>query len=314
MDCFRRGLGGRFNFYSVNKSSSGRSRRWKVAGALLVSGTILGVILVWCIGSTLIAPANRQIGNPPPGLGAQSVTFSSASGSLIHGWLVPAAETNHPKGVIVLMHGIHANRLSMVQRAQLLHETGYSVLLFDFQAHGESPGTYITMGHLESRDATAAVGFAHQKYPGQKVGVIGVSMGAAAALLADPPLPVDAMVLESCYPTVYQAVDDRLMMRFGILGKLGTPLLVCQLKPRLGFGPEALCPIVNAAKITVPKFFIAGTADHDTTVQEARELYGAAAGPKQLWLVENAAHVDMQAFAKAEYKKRVLAFLATYLQ
>jgi len=36
----------------------------------------------------------------------------------------------------------------------------------------------------------------------------------AAALLAEPPLPVSAMVLESCYPMIYQATDDRMKMRF----------------------------------------------------------------------------------------------------
>jgi hypothetical protein len=55
--------------------------------------------------------------------------------------------------------------------------------------------------------------FCPPKFPGEKIGVIGVPMG-AAALLAEPPLPVSAMVLESCYPMIYQATDDRMKMRF----------------------------------------------------------------------------------------------------
>lgn len=271
-------------------------------------------MLVWFIGGALIAPANHPIGNPPADLPVQNVQFSSASGSAIHGWLVTAPSgTNAIKGVVVLMHGIHASRMAMISRAELLYHAGYSVLLFDFQAHGESPGKIITIGYLESRDATAAVNFVRQKFPGQKVGVIGESMGAAAALLADPPLPVDAMVLESCYPTINQAVNDRLKIRFGVLSNLGTPLLLWQLKPRLGFGPEALGPIDQAAKLTVPKFFIAGTADRNTTEQESKDLYNAAAGPKQFWLVENAGHVDMFRFTGDEYKNRVMEFLARYL-
>ena len=290
------------------------SRKWKIAGRVLVVALILGMVFVWVAGTVLTAPANHPIGNPLSDLPVQAVEFPSASGSNIHGWLVTALPgTNAAKGVIILMHGVHASRLDLVQRAEFFYQSGYSVLLFDFQGHGESPGTIITFGHLESRDATAAVVFVHQKFPGQKVGVIGVSLGAAAALLAEPPLPVEAMVLESCYPTIYQAVDDRLQVRFGIIGKLGTPLLVWQLKPRLGFGADALCPIRQAAKIFVPKFFIAGTTDRDTTVQEAKDLYAAAAEPKQLWLVENAAHVDMLQFAGVEYQTRVLAFLAKYM-
>ena len=47
----------------------------------------------------------------------------------------------------------------MVPRARLLAAAGFSVLLFDFQAHGESTGDRITFGRLEGLDARAAVAF-----------------------------------------------------------------------------------------------------------------------------------------------------------
>jgi alpha-beta hydrolase superfamily lysophospholipase len=291
-------------------SSKRSRRRLKIFAALFFSAAILGVIFVWNIGSVLVAPSNCPIGNPPAGLPAQPVVFSSASGATLHGWLVAGQPG---KGVVILMHGVHANRLALTTRAQFLSQAGYSVLLFDFQGHGESTGTNITFGFLESRDATAAVNFVHEKFTGEKIGVIGVSLGAASALLADPPLPVNALVLESSYPTIYQAVEDRLAIRFGFLGKLATPLLTCQLKPRLGIGLDDLKPIEHARKISAPKFFIAGTADRDTTLPESQALFDAAAEPKQLWLVEDAAHVDMLAFAKGEYEKRILDFLAKNL-
>jgi alpha-beta hydrolase superfamily lysophospholipase len=285
-------------------------RRWKFLGTLFIAAIILGVIFVWSMGSVLVAPANRPIGNPPASLHAQSVEFPSASGATIHGWLVAGQPG---KGAVILMHGIHANRLSLVARAEFLSRAGYSVLLFDFQGHGESIAKTITFGFLESRDATAAVNFARKKFPDEKIGVIGISLGAASALLAEPPLPVNAMVLESSFPTIYQATTDRLAMRFGFLGKLATPLLTCQLKPRLGIGPDDLKPIEHAAKITVPKLFLAGTADRDTTLPESQALFAAAAEPKQFWRLDGAAHVDLHAFAKAEYEKRVLDFLAANL-
>ena len=138
-------------------------------------------------------------------------------------------------------------------------------------------------------------------------------MGGAAAVLADPPLQVNAMILESVYPTIEQAITDRLEIRFGWLGKLGAPFLTWQLKPRLGFGCDDLCPIRQVGKITSPKLFIAGTADRDTLAQESKDLFAAAAEPKQFWLVDGAAHVDMNDFAKDEYEKRILEFLARNL-
>jgi fermentation-respiration switch protein FrsA (DUF1100 family) len=43
-------------------------------------------------------------------------------------------------------------------------------------------------------------------------------------------------------------------------------------------------------------------------------LFAAAAEPKQLWLVNGAAHVDMHAFAKGEYERRILDFMANNLK
>ena len=95
------------------------------------------------------------------------------------------------------MHGAWDTRLRMIQRARVLQGEGFSVLLFDFQAHGESPGTRITFGRLEALDATAAVGFVRSRLPGVRVGAIGASLGGAAALLGDGPLKVEALVLEA---------------------------------------------------------------------------------------------------------------------
>jgi len=264
----------------------------------------------WHEGNVLVAPSNCEIGKPPADLPIESVQFPSSSGAIVHGWLVTGQAD---KGVIILMHGIRANRLQLVNQAEFLFHAGYSVLLFDFQAHGESIGKHITAGYLESRDATAAVNFIHQKFPGKKICADGFSMGGAAAVLAKPPLQVNAMILQSVYPTIEQAITDRLENRFGWSGKFGTPFLTWQLKPRLGFSVDDLCPVQQVGKITVPKFFIAGTADHDTRLAESQALFDAAAEPKQLWLVDGAAHVDMLAFAKTEYEKRILDFLAKNL-
>jgi len=283
-----------------------KRRRKRILG--LVGGVFLAFLLDLAAGSLLMAPKQCRL-DPPTGAAnaVESVEFPSGSGAAVRGWLIPAAG---PRGVVILMHGVRANRQTMLNRVRFLHEAGYAVLLFDFQAHGETAGKHITFGYLESRDAAAAVDFVREKFPGAKIAVLGVSMGGAAALLARPPLAVNAMIVESVYPTITQAIEDRLSVRFGPWGKFGAPLLSWQLKPRLGIGAEDLSPIRSAGQITVPKLFLAGSADRLTTLPESQALFDAAAQPKELWIVPGAGHEDLHEFAPDDYEKRVLAFLA----
>ncbi len=212
------------------------------------------------------------------------------------------------------MHGVRANRLSMLDRARFLSHAGYSVLLFDFQAHGESTGQHITFGYLEGRDAQAAVSFLRANAPGEKIGVIGVSMGGAAALLASPPLNVDAIILEMVYPTIDQAISNRLTRWLGGWASSLTPLLSGQLKPRLGIGPDALRPIDHLGTLRAPKLLIAGADDRHTTLAESRQMFEAAGEPKELWVVSGARHVDLYPLNKTEYEQRVLSFFGKYLK
>ena len=216
--------------------------------------------------------------------------------------------------MVILQHGLYADKSTLVERARLLSQAGYAILLFDFQSHGESTGKEITFGYLESRDSQAAVEFVKQRFPGKPIGVIGISMGAAAAALAEPPLDVRAMVLESVYPTIVDATKDRIEIRLGPMGRCLSPLLIGQIKLRAGCTPDDLRPIVSVAKITVPKLFLAGTADRDTKFEEAEEIFTNAAAPKILVPIQGATHEDLLDYAPKQYKKTVLDFLATNLK
>jgi fermentation-respiration switch protein FrsA (DUF1100 family) len=279
-----------------------RTKMIMVSMLLLLAG--IGFVLL--AGSSLALPYPARIGSPPPDLQAETVTIPSRSGSRLAGWLCHA---ERPRGTVALMHGVRANRLSQVERARLFRAAGYDVLLFDFQAHGESPGGHITFGHLESRDAEAALGFLRARFPGRPLAAIGTSLGGASLALARHPLPLEALVLESVYPTIDEAVADRLAIRFGPLGPLLAPLLLLQIEPRLGVPKSVLRPIDHLADLGCPLLMLAGDADGHTTPEETKRLYAAARAPKELWLVPGAAHVDLERFAPEEYRRRVLGFL-----
>ncbi len=267
----------------------------------------LGFFVLLQIGWWLVRPAQKEVGPPPTDIPIRSVTFPSQSGASLRGWFVPGRRGT---GAILLLHGIHANRLAMLDRARFLHRAGYSVFLFDFQAHGESPGKRVTFGASESLDAHAAVKYLRRQDQKEKIGAIGVSLGGAAALLGKEPLPVDALVLESVYPTIEEATTNRLRMRLGPLGSLFTPWLMLQMRAQFGISAPELRPIERIHALSIPVLVLAGTADQHTTLAESLRLFGAVNSPKEWWGVEGAAHQDLHHFTQQAYEERILEFFA----
>lgn len=291
--------------------------RW--VAAIAAAAFAFGMIGILAVGEMLSRPTHNAIGRPPSSLDIETVQFRTSAegnelGQLVSGWLLRGRPHN---GVILLLHGVHADRRAMTGRARFLHESGYSVLLIDLPAHGESEGDRITFGYKESTGVDGALSFLARHFPGEKVGVIGVSLGAASLVMSHPTRTPDAVVLESMYPTIEDAVANRLTLRAGQMawaGELLAPILVSQLPWRLGVSARQLRPIDSIVTLRSPVFIISGSADMHTTQVETRRIFSAAPEPRQLWIVDGAAHVDLHAFARAEYEQKVGAFLGKYLQ
>jgi uncharacterized protein len=181
----------------------------------------------------------------------------------------------------------------MVDRARFLHRAGYSVLLIDFQATGETKGDHITFGWEEGRDVLAAINLVRRIDPTARVAIIGSSLGGVAALLATPPLNVDALILEAVYPTIETATRNRMENYLGGVGRVLTPALLNQLQWRLGVSASQLRPVDHIGDVQCPVFIISGEKDRNTRPTDTRMLFKHARSPKQLWFVPNAGHVDL---------------------
>lgn len=197
----------------------------------------------------------------------------------------------------------------MLERAQFLYQAGYSVILPDLQAHGESPGRRITWGYRESRGVKRLIAWTRQTFPGESIAIIGVSLGGAASLLGEAPAKVDALVIESVYSEIVQAIENRLVIYLGKPGKLLAPLLSWQIQAWLNIPLASLSPISSIKNLTSPVLVMAGKEDRRTHLRETLALYEAAPGKKSLWLIEQARHQDLHRFSPAEYRRRVLLFL-----
>jgi uncharacterized protein len=279
-------------------------KRVVAACAILI---LITIICAMSVGWLLARPVQTAIGNPPADLNAEPVTFASDSGATVHGWWCPIQNAN---GTVLLLPGIRANRLSMVERARFLRRAGYSVLLIDFQATGETAGDHITFGWKESRDVLAAIDFIRQADATVPVAIIGSSLGGVAALLATPPLKIDALVLEEVYPTIEIATRNRMENYLGMFGRTLTPLLLNQLQWRVGVSASQLHPVDHIENVKCPVFIASGENDRNTRPADTRMLVERARNPKEVWSVPNVGHVDLHRAAQQEYETRVLAFLS----
>lgn len=257
-----------------------------------------------------MAPANRVVGRPPSDVPAETLTLKTDSGSAISAW---HWTSENSKATVILVHPIRGDRRSMLSRARMVHEAGYDALLIDLQAHGESPGENITMGYREKHDVRAAVEFVRQSKPDHAIVIIGHSLGGASALLASS-LNIDGMVLESVYPTIGQAVHDRVEIRLGLLHHVLSPLLIWQLKGRLGISADDLRPIDFVDQVGCPLLMMAGDLDEHTPLAESEEMFERGVEPKEWAVFEGAGHVDLHSFDQEAYERAVLPFLERCIQ
>src|SRR5215467_1073229 len=138
---------------------------------------LLSMLTVFGAGDVLSRAAHHSVGLPPPDLRAEPVRIALLSSEFISGWFVSALPR---RGALLLLHGVRSDRLQMIGRARLLRAAGYSVLLIDFPGHGESSCERITFGARESQGVTASLEYLRRRLPQDRIGVVAVSLGAAA--------------------------------------------------------------------------------------------------------------------------------------
>jgi alpha/beta superfamily hydrolase len=241
-------------------------------------------------------------------LPVEDVSFYNWRGELLSGWL---SLTSPTAPVIILTHGSPGNRVSMISRAAFLHDHGFNVLLFDFQSYGKSQGEMSTLGMVESEDILAAISYIHSQLATKfsKIGVLGLSMGATAAVLAASrsedilalvaeSCPVDATRVTADIPDEASRQADKQLVEevYGVD--------ITQARP---------IDVVNKLAGQTAIFFMNGDDDTITPLAGMQALYRSAKDPKQYWVVPGAQHAQAFTTDPEEYMQRVDAFFDRYL-
>ncbi|MEW6631226.1 MAG: alpha/beta fold hydrolase [Pseudomonadota bacterium] len=274
---------------------------------MLAAICIAGGVGVWRVGSMLIAREPRQSLTAPADLPYERVALNQAGAPELDGWI---ADRKGSCGAIVLLHGRGANRLAMAQRAKMLFDAGYSVALFDLSGHGESGGAVQGFGYTEGEDAARIIAYAREHFPGQKLGALGSSLGAASLVFATPRALADAYVLEQLYATLRETTAWRMPFRF--LRGFQADVLLAQMPLRLGFSADDVRPVDRIGKIGKPLILLAGSVDPFIDHGQVMALQHAAAGSPLVWF-EGAGHVDLLRYDQPRYRDAVLPFLSRNL-
>ena len=110
-----------------------------------------------------------------------TVYITSRDGLNLCGHIV---EGEGDKGVAILMHGYRSGVLvDFSLSADYFRSRGFTLLLPDERAHGESEGGHICFGALERFDVVDWAKYAEERWPDKPVLVCGVSMGASAVMM-----------------------------------------------------------------------------------------------------------------------------------
>ena len=226
----------------------------------------------------------------------------------------------HPDATasIVLCHGHGSNKLTNLWLADDLYPR-FNVLLLDLRGHGESEGWHSSVGYLERLDILASIDWLAERMGPPPIGVLGVSMGGAAAIhAAAENQRISAVVADSSFARLRGPVFEAICAR-GYPRRVAGVLAwsVCTVAPWLGAprGRPWRDPLDVVDRIAPrPLLLIHGEADDFVALEQANALFARAAEPKALWIVPEAGHARAAEIDPAAYAQRVRTFFTRALR
>ncbi|MFC1954528.1 alpha/beta hydrolase [Chloroflexota bacterium] len=290
-----------------------------------LAGLILLVLLIAITCSIWIAHKITKVkrmsvtGHPARlGLSWEDVTFLSRGDNVpLNGWYLPAVEDDR---CIILIQGTEHHRNSPAIRALRLGrdlvKQGFSVLLFDFRARGESGGSRSSEGDREQWDVMGAIDYvASRGIPIERIGLLGFSLGAGVAILVAAQEPrIPAVVSDSGF------LDYMFDLQLLYIGPFHLPswfAYFVALAGRVFFKADfsKVRPAQVVDEVDQPILFIHGEDDPVVPMEESIELHDISDNPKdRIWIVPDAEHVNIYFKRPEMYVDRVSLFFQRHIK
>ncbi|MDO4261257.1 MAG: alpha/beta hydrolase [Eubacteriales bacterium] len=230
----------------------------------------------------------------------KEVYLTSDDGLRLHATWIPQGEK---KKVVICFHGYTSRgKDDYVGLSDYYLKRGFSMLLPDARAHGDSEGQYIGFGCLDRFDALAWIRWVIRQ-AGEDVQILlhGTSMGGATVLMASGlalPPQVKAIVSDCGFTSAKEVFTHVLhsMYHLPAFPMIGIASLVNRWKA--GYGLDDCNAAREVRKAKVPALLVHGSADSFVPCSMCDEIYENYGAEKQKLIVEGAAH------AESYYKNR----------
>lgn len=236
-------------------------------------------------------------------------------GILLRGWKVKPA---HPNGDwVLLLHGRSHNRSVMLPYAEFLLAAGYSVVMMDARAHGNSGGSMSMYGEREIFDIQVIVKSIESTERVIHLFALGESMGAAVSLQSAALVrQIDGVVAEGPFRNLREVTFDYAgLQQSAFLGKtLFRPAALVAVwiaQKQGGFSFEDISPEKAVAVRPFPILLICGASDRKIPCRHSEAIFNSAIGPKGLWNVPATGHEQAIKTSPAEFQRHVLNFFRT---
>jgi len=233
----------------------------------------------------------------------------------LRGWIIPPCAVSGGnrahRGTVIFLHGVGECKSQGLPLANLLFKNGYTTVLVDFRAHGESDGDICTYGYREKDDIRRIIDELELRVGiVQPLVLMGISMGAAIALQTAAIEPrIKGVIAEASFIDLKTAVLEYEYKTIRLRSRLLQTIILRRAERYANFSAEEVSPLSAVRKIGVPILFIHGTDDPRVPYKASESLFQHAAGPKELFVVQGAHHTDVWKVGGTEYEQRLLRFL-----
>ena len=241
----------------------------------------------------------------------EDVWIQSDDGLKLHATWFPQEEC---KKIVICFHGYTSrgmNDYTGLSSYYLPH--GYSMLLVDERAHGESEGTYIGFGFLDRMDALKWIDWVLETC-GEDVRILlhGTSMGGATVLMTSGlnlPEQVKGIISDCAFTSPKEVFTHVLHTMIHLPAFPIMQISDVINRKRAGYGLDDCNAAREVQKATVPILFIHGSADTFVPCSMCDTIYENCTSPKKKLIVEGAAHAESFYKDTEAYENAMTEFL-----